>query len=309
MPFKYSLSICAIVRNEGLYILEWLAFHKAIGIDHFYIYDNQSTDNTTEILVPLEAAGLVTLISWPDSTPAVVASGLGPQVPAYNDFLRFRNETEWVAYIDVDEFIVLKDDDNVKDWLCNYEDCDAVGVNWRIFGSSGHTDYSEGLVIERFTRRAPSEFAANRHVKTFARAAQIKLANTHISHMRQKQLVDIFKRSINTTGNGLHDRVCDGSVQLNHYFTRSRGEWELKRARGRATRSERDEFKFRTQVEFEYHDRNEEEDAIALRFKDRTILNLMLLSDIAKTRALVEKTPDTAVAGAFDVHNVLQASS
>jgi Glycosyltransferase family 92 len=86
MQAKYGVSICAIVRNEARYILEWIAFHKAIGIDHFYIYDNQSTDGTTDILLRLQAAGLVTRISWPDSTPAVVASGLGPQVPAYNDF-------------------------------------------------------------------------------------------------------------------------------------------------------------------------------------------------------------------------------
>lgn len=53
MQAKYTTSICAIVRNEARYILEWIAYHKAVGIDHFYIYDNQSTDETTDILIRL----------------------------------------------------------------------------------------------------------------------------------------------------------------------------------------------------------------------------------------------------------------
>lgn len=282
MQAKYTTSICAIVRNEARYILEWIAYHKAVGIDHFYIYDNQSTDETTDILIRLESAGLVTVISWPDSMPAVVASGLGPQVPAYNDFLKFRDQTKWVGYIDVDEFIVLTGFEDVQDWLRGYDDCAAVGVNWRIFGSSGHSDYDDRLVIERFTKRAPPNFAPNRHVKTFARTELIDTANTHICSMREMPVVDIFKRPIDIADNGLHDEVCVGAVQLNHYFTRSRGEWELKRARGRATRGEQDDFKFRTQRDFDLHDRNDEEDTSALRFKDRTVCNLSLLADITR---------------------------
>jgi Glycosyltransferase family 92 len=282
MQAKYTLSICAIVRNEARYILEWIAFHKAIGVDHFYIYDNQSTDDTTDILLRLEAAGLVTLTSWPDSTPAVVESGLGPQVPAYNDFLKYRDQTEWVGYIDVDEFLVLRDVDNVQEWLSHYDDCAAVGINWRIFGSSGYEHYADELVIERFTHRAPVAFGANRHVKTFARTALIERANCHISYMRNRPVVDIFKRPINNAHDGVHDEVCDGAVQLNHYFVRSRGEWELKRARGRATRANEDQVKFRNQREFEEHDRNEVDDLGALRFRDRTVCNLSLLGDLMK---------------------------
>jgi hypothetical protein len=282
MPAKYTVSICAIVRNEGPYILEWIAFHKAIGVDHFYIYDNQSTDGTTEILLRLEAEGLVTRISWPDSTPAVVASKAGPQRPAYNDFLRFRDQTEWIGYIDLDEFVVLRVADNIKDWLLGYADCAAVGINWRMFGSSGRAEYADGLVIERFTRRAPSDFPANRHVKTFARAALVETAGCHICIMRDMPIVDIFKRPIDVAKDGIHDDACDGPIQLNHYFTRSRGEWEVKRARGSAMRNAQDKLKFRAPQQFNIYDRNEEEDLAALRFKDRTVCNLSLLADIMK---------------------------
>ena len=101
-------------------------------------------------------------------------------------------------------------------------------------------------------------------MKTFARAALIEIASCHIPTMRTMPVVDIFKRPINPANNGLHDDPCNGSVQLNHYFTRSRKEWELKRARGRVSRTEQDALRFRTQREFELHDRNEEEDLSAL---------------------------------------------
>jgi Glycosyltransferase family 92 len=198
--------------------------------------------------------------------------------------MRFRDQTEWVGYIDLDEFVVPKDSDDVRDWLRLYDDCAAVGINWRIFGSAGHADYADGLSIERFTRRAARDFAPNRHVKTFARAALINTASCHIPAMRGAPVVDIFKRTIDAAHNGLHDEVCDGAIQINHYFTRSRGEWELKRARGRVSRAEHDEFKFRTQRDFDLHDRNEENDVSALRFKDRTGCNLSLLADIMRVQ-------------------------
>ena len=38
------LAIGAIVKNEGPYLLEWIAFHRVVGVDRFFIADNASTD-------------------------------------------------------------------------------------------------------------------------------------------------------------------------------------------------------------------------------------------------------------------------
>lgn len=76
---KYNLAIVAIIKNEGDYIEEWIRYHKLVGCEHFYIYNNDSTDNTVEILSPYVKQGLVTLIPCP---------GRGKQIPAYEDALR-----------------------------------------------------------------------------------------------------------------------------------------------------------------------------------------------------------------------------
>lgn len=101
------LGICAIVRNEGPYIHEWLTYHRAVGVERFTLYDNGSTDNTlTEIA---RFGHPVDVIPWP---------GQAQQVPAYRDMLANRRHyAEWVAFIDADEFLTPRGDDGIKDIL------------------------------------------------------------------------------------------------------------------------------------------------------------------------------------------------
>ena len=47
-----SLAIVAIAKNESDYIREWVAFHKAVGVDNIILFDNDSTDDTVEVLKP-----------------------------------------------------------------------------------------------------------------------------------------------------------------------------------------------------------------------------------------------------------------
>ncbi len=64
----YALAICAVFKNESFFLKEWIEFHTALGADHFYLYDNESTDSSLDILAPYIASGLVELISWPAAT-------------------------------------------------------------------------------------------------------------------------------------------------------------------------------------------------------------------------------------------------
>lgn len=79
-------------------LLEGDKFHLAVGVDHFFIFDNGSEDDVAAVLTPYIAHGLVTLLHWP--LP-------GGQIDAYTRALRFcGNATERMAFIDADEFIV-----------------------------------------------------------------------------------------------------------------------------------------------------------------------------------------------------------
>src|SRR5689334_13395301 len=118
--YKFKISIGAILRDEAPYLLEWIAFHKAVGVDHFFLYDNDSHDGTSEMLQYLEQAGVATRIAWSDKHSSAIDPGVGPQVTAYKDLLRFKDQTEWIAIIDGDEFIVPLQDSGLPELLQRY---------------------------------------------------------------------------------------------------------------------------------------------------------------------------------------------
>ena len=100
--FLHDLSIAAILKNEGHYLKEWLDYHLLAGVDHFYLYDNDSPDNQAEVAKPYVEAGLVDYIPFP-------GDGVSTQLRFYNDAIkRFRFQNRYLAFIDCDEFIYPK---------------------------------------------------------------------------------------------------------------------------------------------------------------------------------------------------------
>ena len=149
--FPYNLAIVAIFKDEAPYLREWLDYHLLAGAEHFYLYNNDSSDDYEKVLAPYVEAELVTLIDW---------SGKLMQMPAYNDALkRFKFFCRYMAFIDLDEFIYPKTNRSIvevtDEILSRDEQAQALAVNWQIFGSNGHetADFSRG-VLERFTCRA-----------------------------------------------------------------------------------------------------------------------------------------------------------
>ena len=141
---KYKVSICAIFKDEGMFLKEWIEYHLLIGVEHFYLYNNFSSDCYKEVLKPYVANGFVTLIDWP------IKYG---QLSAYYDcYKKFSFETQWIAYIDIDEFINLKRCDNIVSWLDSFKKYPSVYIPWRMFGISGIMEHKPGtLVIEQYT--------------------------------------------------------------------------------------------------------------------------------------------------------------
>ena len=91
------LGVCAIYRDEAPYLREWIEFHRLVGVERFFLYDNGSIDDHLEALAPYIAEGTVVLHDWP---------GPRRQLPAYEHCLNaHRDEARWIAFIDLDEFL------------------------------------------------------------------------------------------------------------------------------------------------------------------------------------------------------------
>lgn len=141
---KYKISICAIFKNESSFLKEWVEYHEMLGIEHFFLYNNNSEDDYLAVLKPYIDKGLVTLIDWPYDQG---------QITAYKHFYEtYRHETQWVSFLDIDEFFCPRYKNNLLEWLKTMDKYPVIVVYWRMFGTSGKLehDYSK-LVIEQYT--------------------------------------------------------------------------------------------------------------------------------------------------------------
>lgn len=144
-----GFAICAIFRDEAPYLKEWIEFHIQEGAQHFYLYDNFSTDNPEHVLRPFVNHGVVTLINWP---VRFVDRG---QEKAYDDCIkRSKSTCRWLVFIDIDEFL-FSPQSNVSSILQTMTEFPAVAVNTICYGTNGNLKYTDQPVIDRFTRRAP----------------------------------------------------------------------------------------------------------------------------------------------------------
>jgi len=141
---KYKISICGIFKNEAPFLKEWIEFHEMIGIEHFYLYNNNSEDDYRTVLNPYIERGLVTLIEWPYNQG---------QIKAYKHFYdSFRQETQWVSFLDIDEFFCPRYDISLLDWLKKNDKYPVLLIYWRMFGTSAHLHHNPNkLIIEQYT--------------------------------------------------------------------------------------------------------------------------------------------------------------
>jgi hypothetical protein len=277
------LAICTIFRDETPYFLEWLRFHQTMGVEHFFLYDNESEDNPEAFLAPYIESGLVTLISWP------LPFDSGAQIQAYADCLtRTRGLFRWVAFIDMDEFLFSPTRSSLPEMLSAYAGHPGVVVHWQCYGSDGHQSKTDEPVTTRFTRRAPTHWVRNRRVKSIVNPERaLAPLSVHLfSYQHDGHPVDEtgnavtyhpkpkFKKKLKKlygflgpllrylpvdpyTGIGINTRqVRAEKLRINHYPVKSHEEF-LRKARFQQERRRYEDVDY-----FAYHDRNDIQDTI-----------------------------------------------
>lgn len=229
------LAICAIFKNEAPYLLEWIHYHRMVGFDHFVLYDNDSTDDGVARIAASVHAPHVEVIRWPPRPGQLVA---------YRDFIaNHASRFDWVAFIDIDEFIVPLETASVRDLLVRYGGFSAVLMNWLVFGSSGHDRRPDGPVLENYTQRLPERWKVNRHVKTLARVADLLGIgiNAHAFRLRHGACNPLSRPVPNVA---IQPAPCHARLVINHYLTRSREDWEDKLRRGPASTPDREQPRY-----------------------------------------------------------------
>jgi hypothetical protein len=264
----FDVSLGLIIKDDARVIREWLAYHTVIGVQHFWIACNDEDPSEFYAAVqPFAIRGLLHMFHMP---------GPRMQLPAYSRILnKARGRTKWLGFIDSDEFIHLRDSDDLPPFLRQYDRDDVAGlaVGWRIFGSNGHK-VLQPSTMQAYTRRAHDNFVENEHLKVLVRPDRVDdMASPHHAGLRDGfRLVD--ERLNSVPGDVAAYNVPADRVRINHYYCRSEEDHARKMKRGRA---DSDDIAHRRTWEFYSQlDRNEVADEEILRH-------------VPKVRATLEK--------------------
>ncbi|MEC7838989.1 MAG: glycosyltransferase family 92 protein [Chlamydiota bacterium] len=218
---KYDLAICALFQNEANYMKEWIEFHKLAGVQHFYLYNDQSEDDYMTVLKPYIDSGVVDLFECAKKKDNSLDEFSDMQSNTYMDCIKkFKNQVKWIAFIDLDEFLFPTQQKDLKVFLKSYDKYPAVAVNWQMFGTSGVEQIPEGkLMIETLVNQAVEGFEKNHWVKLIVQPKQVKKChNAHLFYFRKKQ------RPVNSAYSPVKSFVSDtvfvNDIRINHYYTR-----------------------------------------------------------------------------------------
>jgi len=221
-----GIAVCAIFKDEAPFIREWIAYHSLIGVDHFFLYDNGSVDGGAQNLGELQAK--VTTVPW---------NFLPGQVRAYKHFIREHgHKFKWAAFIDLDEFITLMQDDSVAELLKRYEEHSLLLLNWRNFGPWGDSGVYDarppGMMIEKLIYCLPEEDPVHTHVKSIVKLRDaFSVVGPHIISAKGT-VCNSAGQLVPATP--LQLAPCFENAYISHFYTRSRDDFYAKVARGRA---------------------------------------------------------------------------
>jgi O-antigen biosynthesis protein len=221
-----KIAVCAIFKDEAPDLLEWLAFHKMIGVDLFFLYDNSSSDSGSELIRRSDFTRNVVLTEWHDRPG---------QLSAYNHFrVNHVSNVTWVAFIDIDEFIVPCEGSCIREILMRqvYQPFAQIMLQWLLFGPSDHNRRPPGLVVENYTQRLPEEHRTSRHIKSLVRVEKL-LGIDYTPHAAECSGPSCNSRGEEHLPYAIQPVECHEVMAVHHYFTKSREDWDRKRRRGR----------------------------------------------------------------------------
>jgi glycosyl transferase family 92 len=219
------LSACTLFRDDADYLPEWLEFHLLVGIERFFLYDNESTDDYRDVLAPYVEEGTVVVQHWPHAFPDAIAA-------AHDHCLKEHGaESRWIAFMDVDEFLFSPTGEALPETLADYESFPGVVASRKNFGTSGHVTRPPGLVIENYLDRMSDDAIESWHahfVKSIVDPSRtLRASGQHAFVYREGFAVTENREELSEKPWSYVASPTFARLQMNHYKTRS--EEELRR--------------------------------------------------------------------------------
>lgn len=236
---EYQIASMVRVRNEEPFIAEWIVHHLMVGIEHFYVYDNASTDRTYEVLKPFIDRGVVTHIPW-DKRPITPSAEL-------DFFRRYAHQSTWVAFFDSDEFLEVRCDRSLVDIL-DAHTAPAIAVNWRLYGSSWKRQVPRNGVLQNLQH---CEEVPERTIKVIARSSQVAaLRNPHNFYYKRGRIAKTAEGS--RVYGSFAEYDASMQLELRHFVYRGDEDYVRKNSKRHAATASH-QLRGRADHDFEAH--------------------------------------------------------
>ena len=215
-----ALALCASLGYEAPYLLEWIEFHRLVGVERFFLYNNGDRQVQRELLSPYVERGIVVLHDFPH---------FPPNIAAVRDCIRrHRQDARWIAFSDVDEFVYSPTGRPLPEVLVDYEGWPGVGASITMFGPSGHRRKPTGLVVESYVHRL-GLFRIN-PVQLIVDPTRVLPGRGTSHHLFYDEGYAIDENYYPISG-GWPTFTSIARLRTNHYFTRSEEEFRAKISR------------------------------------------------------------------------------
>jgi hypothetical protein len=278
-----SLVALSTMKDEGPYVVEWVAHHLALGFTELMVYTNDCSDGTDALLKRLDALGIGV-----HHRENVIPEGMKPHPSMLKSAVQEELiiTSDWLLVLDADEFLSLNHPSGTLDGLVadlNAMDAHAMVITWRIFGSSNIRDWNRNPITQQFTWAAPPFWNKGWGTKTLLRfdPKYLRLGMHRPIIKAHHRETDYPEKVLWVNGSGrpmeewfkfrgwrsIRRTLGYDWAQMNHYAIKSMDAFSLRKYRGNAN-LKKDKY---NSDYWALQDRNEVEDFSIQKHLPRTI--------------------------------------
>lgn len=221
-----KIAVVAIVKNEELYIKEWLDHYRKLNVNKFLLYDNNDLGNDS----------LVNLLKHEPDVEIIDIRGrkkleeLNFQHGIYKiAYEKYSSKFDYMGFFDIEEFLYLVDK-TIPDWLSEhteFADTDIIKFNWLIYGDNEQLNYDPKPVQERFTIPCHPlccyrhNFPESRHIKCLVKTGKKMLSSNCHSFVLENGIARATDGQMTDMLSNVYEKPFFKYGYVKHYITKS----------------------------------------------------------------------------------------
>jgi hypothetical protein len=236
-------TVITTMKNEGAFLLEWVAHHKALGFDSLVICTNDCDDPTTDMALRMQKMGLVRHHATTYKPGSSIQRAALRQARLYPEV----QQADWIYVCDADEFLTINLGDGTVTALIHAASLrtEVIAIPWRVFGSDGIVTYEDIPITQQCQRAnavAPDGTVWGAFPKSVFRGgstlAALERIGVHMPIIKPDKDRVLRLELPNATPRiplpqALHVQADYRFAQVNHYCVRSLDSFLVKRDRGK----------------------------------------------------------------------------